>query len=120
MKCSKCGTPLDDNAVFCDLCGSFVMNSEYKPLPNNGCRSRHRKSGGVWIIILISAVLSGFTGTCIGYGIIVHDSIKKAESRMSVPTVSKKHWEESLFSDFLVYKHRSADNGNTSAGNTSQ
>lgn len=81
MNCYKCGAMLDDDAVFCDKCGSFVLNETYSltgEIKAAGKRVRNRSS--FWLFFKIFAVvvivISGIAGVIIGYTYISRDTVK--------------------------------------------
>lgn len=119
MKCEKCGRELDDNAVFCDGCGSFVMHGEYNMLPNNGYRERRKRRSRTWVIVLAAAVFAGALGTGLGYGIIENDRRKREALRMSgKPQLnSSVKWDSRLIGEFPKYKHSSAYQRDNTTGN---
>lgn len=119
MKCEKCGRELDDNAVFCDGCGSFVMHGEYSMLPNNGHRERSERRSRTWLIVLAAAVLAGTLGAGAGYGIIENDRRRREALMMSGDKQSNPLliWDRRLTGEFPKYKHSTAYQYDNAAGN---
>lgn len=101
MQCSKCGKELDENAVFCDGCGSFVMRREYSMLPNNGYRARRERRSRIWIVILLLALFAGVLGTGLGYGIIDYD--RRQRIMMQRGDTKPNPWDKSLLTIFPQY-----------------
>lgn len=101
MICRKCGNEINENAVFCDKCGAFVMREEYSMLPNNGYRKRKEPKSKKWIGVLLAAVILGIIGTGVGYGMIVHDRNERIHAQIG----NKAHnpWDYSLFYKFTNY-----------------
>lgn len=104
MKCEKCGKELDENAVFCDGCGAFVMHGEYNMLPNNGYRKRKERMDRIWIIILISALIAGILGMGIGYGIIEKDRREREMRMFDNSNKSKKVIWDGYLTDKKLYR----------------
>ncbi len=72
MLCSKCGAILDDDAVFCDSCGSFVMREEkVDPAMAEVAGKRKRKHSFFWLyfkpVAVIIIVAAGIAAAIIGY-----------------------------------------------------
>ena len=111
MVCPKCKKELDDNAVFCENCGSFVMKTELHELPNDGLRVR-KKSRVSMIILTVIAVtaVSVFSGIGIGYMIMHRDFLERESQKYADNAVKnpREVWEESLTSNILNYKNNSA------------
>ena len=119
MQCSKCGKNLDDSAVFCDKCGSFVMHFTCIELPNNGYRVRHKRYANTIFTIIICVVLAVCLGIGVGYLIIHHDILEREAAKYADNNfkISDEIWEKSLMSDILNYKDNSAANRNNSKRN---
>lgn len=71
MICSKCGAVLDDDAVFCDKCGSFEMREETPDpaMTENAGKRRRRKSTGwflfrtfAWAIVAAAGIAAAVLG----------------------------------------------------------
>lgn len=80
MLCKKCGAELDNDAVFCDKCGSFVMSGEYSDigkLESAGKRVRNRSS--FWFFFRISAwviiVVAGIIAAVYGYNYMINQKV---------------------------------------------
>lgn len=66
MYCYKCGNKLEENAVFCDQCGTKQVDSPDNQIvtgnANAGMTARNiaekKKSSGIWIVLLIIIVIS--------------------------------------------------------------
>ncbi len=78
MICSKCGAVLDDDAVFCDKCGSFEMREEVsdhaEPVVIEKAGKRRRRKSTGWFLfktfawVLIAA--AGIAAIILGYRLI--------------------------------------------------
>lgn len=96
MKCKKCGRVLEDNAVFCDKCGTLVILKTKAEAEDKseftGKRIRNRSD--VWLYFRLSSwiimVIAGILAVFIGY-MIVSDN-----DRQSAPYLSDRQvWGES-------------------------
>lgn len=104
--CPKCKKELDNNAVFCDTCGSFVMHEEYSSLPNNGYRIRKKRhTAAIWISVF-AAIAAVIVGIGMGYMIIYRDFLEREALKYAdnTPKPPSQVWEESLTADILNYK----------------
>lgn len=119
MKCSKCGENLNDDAIFCDKCGAFVMHLDCSALPDNGYRTRYKNHRSKALIVVFVAIISICVGIGSGYLIIYRDILGREATKYAAPNFKTPDeiWEKSLTSYILDYKNNSAQNGNKSKGN---
>ena len=78
MHCKKCKAELDEDAVFCDKCGSFVMREESFDtdlLETVGKRKRNRSAFWLFFRIISVAVIiiAGIVAVIYGYMSIAND-----------------------------------------------
>ena len=81
MLCEKCGSELDDSAVFCDKCGSFVMSgdeySDIGEVESAGKRVRNRSS--FWLFFKIAAwivaIAAGIIAAVCGYNYMMNQPV---------------------------------------------
>lgn len=109
MRCRKCGNYLDENAVFCDKCGAFVMHSEYDMLPNNGFRIRRKKfNTSFWLKITATLLIAAIIGVCIGYSIIIRDLKRREAAKYATPPKQAFEWDKSLTNILMNRENDSA------------
>lgn len=82
MICNKCGAELNDNAVFCDKCGCFVLREETESEPLEAVGKRVRSRGAFWLFFRITAwiliIAAGITATLLTYRMVkkqTHDKM---------------------------------------------
>ena len=71
MYCEKCGNELNDNAVFCDKCGEFVMQKQQEEIPDID----NKKQGGslkTIIVIIVLILIAVCISLAIGFGIMAN------------------------------------------------
>jgi uncharacterized membrane protein YvbJ len=104
MRCGKCGAELNEEAVFCYKCGSFVMRTpdEEKLDITDGDGRRKRNRSSFWLFFRIFAVaavcIAGIIAAICGYTVISDNSAEL--ERMYSPNSSV--WEiMRLHEDFI-------------------
>lgn len=80
MLCEKCGALLDDDAVFCDKCGSFVMSGEYSDMGDLECAGKRvRNRSSFWLFFRISAWIiiaaAGIIAAIFGYRYMMNQRV---------------------------------------------
>ncbi|HIU57892.1 MAG TPA: zinc ribbon domain-containing protein [Candidatus Ornithomonoglobus merdipullorum] len=80
MKCDKCGAVLEDDAVFCYKCGSFVMSDEdTEPIAAEKAGKRRRGSSSFPIVLRIliwaAVAAAGVAAAVFGYRWIYSDEL---------------------------------------------
>lgn len=67
--CTKCGSPLQDDAKFCTKCGTPVkMQAEGSALPKES--KPHKKASGATKVMIFLALLLTIETIYVGYGAI--------------------------------------------------
>ena len=94
MHCKKCKAELDEDAVFCDKCGSFVMREESLDtdlLETVGKRKRNRSAFWLFFRIISVAVIiiAGIVAVVYGYMSIANDQTSFVKGFDAYKTVSE-------------------------------
>lgn len=98
MRCVRCGSVLDDDAVFCYKCGDFVMREE-EPGPFEIERAGKRRRGSashrgfiIKLVIWVTVAAAGVAAAILGYDWIAGQWAENTESG----TLRRFDWEMTL------------------------
>ena len=90
MICRRCGNELDDDAVFCDKCGSFVLReTENGTEPIEAAGKRRRGGSSFSLVLTIAAwiigIAAGITAIVYGYSRITRDKNQRMYGQPEPP-----------------------------------